>query len=69
MLTLFIKSYCVNVIVNLKSMYVKKNTCFRMFFTIIKKSYNLLLQRKCSLHVRFKKVEVVKNLFPNDIQF
>ena len=48
---------------------LKQTRGFPCLFTIIKEDCNLLLRRKCSLKVRFKKVCVVKSPFSDDLQF
>ena len=55
MLTMLIKNYCVNGVINVKPIYLNKHV-FTRLFKIIMKNYNLLLQRKCSLKLRIKKV-------------
>ena len=53
-----IKVYCIYVMVNKKPLY-----------NYIKENYNLLLQRKYSLRVRFKKSLGCKKIFSDDVQF
>ena len=63
MLTITLKAYSADAVVNIKPIYLKK-LIFLWLFTIIKDNYNILLQRKCSLKVRSKKVWVVKIYIP-----
>ena len=65
MLTIVINIYCINVVVYIKPIYLKEPVFCACFFTVIKENFNLLVQRrKCK-----KWVQVVKNLFSNDVQF
>ena len=66
MLTMSIKAYDVNVVVNIKPIYLNKHV---FFLTIVMESFNLLLRRKCLLKVIFKNVWVVKNLFLDKVEF
>ena len=61
-----------NAVLDLSSILFIKSELHRRRFAplcnseIIKENYNLLLRRKCSLKVRFKKFWVVKNIFSAD---
>ena len=59
-------AYFIDVVVHIMPIFLKKHVVFLCFFTIIKENYNLLLQRKCLLKLRFKKVWFVKTRFPED---
>ena len=61
MLTITLKAYSADAVVNIKPIYLKKRI-FLWLFTIIKDNYNILLQS--SLKVRSKKVWVVKIYIP-----
>ena len=56
------------IFVNIKPIYLIKNTLFSVSFDISNENY-LLLQRKCALKMRFTKVWVLKTLFSDDLQF
>ena len=77
---MFIKAYWVNIDVNIKPIYLNMHylfendiycldeicaSCFVCLLTVIKKHYNILLLRKCSLKFDSKKTEF-QNLISND---
>ena len=47
---MFIKGYCVNVVVTVKPIYLNKHV-FSRLFTARKKGYHLLLRRKSALKI------------------
>ena len=69
MLAMFFKYYCVTAVVSIKPIYLNTRFCVSLYNYNRLKTIFFLLRRKCSLKVRFKKVQIVKSLISNDIQW
>ena len=66
MLTMFIKTYWINIVVKTQPNYLNRHVFSPVSLQLWRiLYYNLLLRKKCSLKVKLKEVWVVQNLFSN----